>query len=151
MKYPSKMPEQEVNKLSIPNVIEEDIATGGGRATSVQASTDDASASGRWAFVITSPTERRPTARQRTLMRRHIMRDIGYSRRRHQQYSVSNDETTSTFASDYLHTSEDIAVPVPMQPTVTALVTVSDESRWLLDHSTSFRTYPSGRNETDYV
>ncbi|KAF2447318.1 hypothetical protein P171DRAFT_249741 [Karstenula rhodostoma CBS 690.94] len=92
---------------------------------------------GRWAFVTTSPNTRRPTAAQRTLMRKHIMKDIGYSRRACHFHSSSGSESSSEAtpgstgeASDCL----ELQVPRTLLSTATALVTVNDDSQFVLHH-----------------
>jgi hypothetical protein len=69
-------------------------------------------------------------------MRRHIMRDIGYSRRRCQHLSASNGATPNS-GHAYADHSEDIVVPRGLEPTLTAPVDVDDESYWVLRHCNS--------------
>ncbi|OAG06960.1 uncharacterized protein CC84DRAFT_631563 [Paraphaeosphaeria sporulosa] len=93
---------------------------------------------GRWAFVTTSPTTRCPTAAQRTLMRKHIMKDIGYSRRACHYSSRSSSVSGAGGIPGQTDGAPEVikptAIPRAFPSTATALVTVNDDARCVLHY-----------------
>lgn len=88
---------------------------------------------GQWAFVITSPAELYPNTEQRTVMRRHVMRDIGYSRRKRniKRPQQKSDSASSASSGDGTGT----AILQSLEPVVISLLPMDPESQQMLRHS----------------
>ncbi|PVI01727.1 hypothetical protein DM02DRAFT_560941, partial [Periconia macrospinosa] len=91
------------------------------------ASDYDACSPSRWAFVITSPAGLCPDTSQRTVIRRHVMRDIGRSRRKHVIKSAQKKSHSARTLS-----LRNTVIPKSLEPVF--LQPMDTESRQMVRH-----------------